>query len=215
MTRKVRAGLLGAFVTALQGGCAIDDAEKCGPAMVYTDAHVCVCVENAIEVPGGCEPCPDGDVVDETNQVCACPTGQLRDGDGVCEEVAGLGDACNGVDLTCQDAVYGFCAVGDDATTGYCTRTCVDDSDCELDYTCAVWEAEPYCRTFTGVGQACESSDDCAGNDAAFCETFQSHSCQIQGCTVGVDECPRGNSCCDLSGFGLGTLCTPPDSCPT
>jgi len=215
MTEKILAGLLGAFVAGAQGGCALDDADKCGPHMEFSDSQVCTCVENAVEVTGGCEPCAPGDVVDEMNQACVCPAGQTRDGGGTCREVAGLGDPCNGDDLTCDDPLFNRCAVAVDATTGYCTSSCVDDSGCEAAYTCAVWEDEPYCRTFTGVGQACESSDDCAGNDAGFCETLQSHTCQIATCTVGIDECPRDNICCDLSSYGLGTLCSSPEDCPT
>jgi hypothetical protein len=127
----------------------------------------------------------------------------------VCAALPGLGDSCDG-DHPCIDATYDMCA---ETSIGAftCTRGCATDDDCPGAYTCADWEAEPYCREFTGVGTACTTSDDCAGLDADFC--IQGY-CVIDGCTVGVDECPRGMACCDLSAYGIGTLCIPPESCP-
>jgi hypothetical protein len=33
------------------------------------------------------------------------------------------------------------------------------------------------------------------------------HTCIVAGCSLSANECPRGTMCCDLSQFGLGTLC--------
>jgi hypothetical protein len=33
------------------------------------------------------------------------------------------------------------------------------------------------------------------------------HTCIVAGCSLTANECPRGTMCCDLSRFGLGTLC--------
>jgi hypothetical protein len=123
--------------------------------------------------------------------------------------VPGLGDDCD-ADHACTDAVYDTCA---ETSTGSftCTRACVTDDDCPAAYTCADWEPEPYCRVFTGVGVACDGPADCAGFDADLCGEG---TCAVDGCTVGIDECPRGTECCDLSQYGVGTVCVPLGACP-
>jgi hypothetical protein len=215
MNRQTVFSVFGAAVAAL-GGCAVDEADQCGPSMVYSDElHACLCVDSAIEVAGGCQLCADSEVVDRANNQCVCPEGQVRADGGVCQEVAGLGDECNGTDLPCDDTVYPLCAMPAGAATGFCTKPCAEDAECEDAYTCADWEEEPYCRSYSGVGQSCESDDDCAGTDAATCDTFQSHTCLVAGCSLELDDCPRGTGCCDLSAFGAGTLCISPEACPS
>ena len=59
----------------------------------------------------------------------------------------------------------------------------------------------------TGEGQPCVSDADCAGFDASFCELFVSHTCLVRGCSVAPDSCSSGRECCDLTAFGLPTLC--------
>lgn len=99
-------------------------------------------------------------------------------------------------------AVDGVCT----CAAGSCNKRCASNADCGAAYTCATWDAEPTCRTFEGVGDACTSAADCTG-DANFCDTFQTHSCGIAGCSLTANDCPRGTMCCDFSSFGLGTLC--------
>jgi len=48
--------------------------------------------------------------------------------------------------------------------------------------------------------------------DATLRDTYQSHTCLIRGCSRSAQPCPRGSMCCDLSVYGLGTLCAP--ACP-
>jgi hypothetical protein len=214
MDRRTFVSVLGAAVAAL-GGCAVDEADQCGPNMDYSDElRVCLCVDNAIEVAGGCEVCGESEVVDRANNRCVCPEGQVGIEGGMCQAIAGLGDECNDTDLACEDTVYSLCAMPGGAGTGYCTKPCMEDAECDDAYTCADWEEEPYCRSYTGLGQSCESSDDCAGTDATVCDTFQSHTCLVGGCSLELDDCPRGTGCCDLSAYGAGTLCISPESCP-
>ncbi|MCE9573824.1 MAG: hypothetical protein K8W52_11780 [Deltaproteobacteria bacterium] len=164
----------------------------------------CVCAPNAIAVPGGCQACAEDEVVSD-NQ-CVCPAGEVKNDVGVCARVPGLGDPCDPSGNTCTDAVYNYCAATS-ATTGTCTNRCTSDTDCGTTGTCADWEAEPYCRTFSGVGKSCTQQSDCAGLDASSCDTVLSHTCIVAGCTVTGNECPRNQICCDYTSYGFGLLC--------
>ncbi len=188
-------------------GCHVDTEQACGPAMRY-DAELfgCVCTDDAIQTEGGCEPCAPDEI--PVAGACACPAGEAKDGNNVCVAVPGLGDSCD-ASRPCTDAVYNLCAGPEGNTT--CTRLCAVDEDCTDTYVCADWEPTPSCRTYTGVLASCAVSADCAGYDADTC--LQGY-CLVTGCTVGVEDCPRGMECCDLSAFALGTACVPPGVCP-
>jgi hypothetical protein len=174
------------------------------------EREICLCAQNAIASTNGCTPCADDEVV--TGTTCGCPAGTAKNDTNVCAVVAGLGDACE--DHTqCADSTYSFCAPMTAGTTaGTCTKMCASDDDCGGAYTCATWEAQPYCRQFSGVGATCAAQEDCAGLDAQACDTFQTHTCMIAGCSLDDGDCPRGMECCDLSAFGAGTICMP--GCP-
>jgi hypothetical protein len=200
---------LAATLATTSTGCLDSFLEPaCGSYMYYDpEVAACLCDDNAIPVPLGCQPCAADEVVVGTQ--CACPPGQTKDAADLCVAVPGLGDTCDETH-PCTDAVYDTCAeTSVDAYT--CTHACGIDDDCPAAYTCADWESAPYCREFTGVGNACAGPADCAGLDADFCAQGL---CVVDGCTVGVEECPRGMACCDLSEFGIGTLCIPPEYCP-
>jgi hypothetical protein len=187
------------------GGCLYDPDHRCGPAMTFVDAaKTCVCDSNAVAVTGGCKVCASDEV--PVAGKCGCAAGQTKNADNVCAAVTGLGDACDTATQPCTNPQYSYCAVKAAGTAGTCTKTCGSDTDCDSSYTCADWEAQPYCRTFEGVGDSCASSADCT-KDAQFCDTFQTHTCVIQGCSLTDQDCPRNSLCCDFSGFGLGTLC--------
>jgi hypothetical protein len=193
------------LVTA--GGCVYDTSERCGPAMeLDATLDVCVCAPNAVVTGLGCTACTVDEVV--VNGACGCAPGSTKNSDNVCARVAGLGDSCDSA-TPCTDAKYSFCAptTGGVATSNTCTQACSSDADCDSAYTCATWETQPYCREFEGVGKTCSSAADCAGTDAMFCDTFQSHTCIVNGCSLSANECPKGTMCCDFSSFGLGTLC--------
>jgi hypothetical protein len=167
-------------------------------------AKSCVCDSDAVAVPGGCQRCAADEVPQGTK--CGCAAGKTKSADNVCVTIAGLGDPCDTTGAPCTDATYSYCDVRGAATTGTCTKLCAGNTDCGAAYTCATWEAQPYCRTFEGLGASCASSADCVG-DAKFCDTFQTHSCVVSGCSLTANDCPRGLLCCDFSGFGLGNLC--------
>jgi hypothetical protein len=197
--------LIAALIGPLLEACVYDPDRRCGPAMTYLAAtETCVCNSNAVPVPGGCRACAADEVT--SGGKCACPAGQTKNTQGVCATVAGLGDPCDTQSAPCTDATYSFCATKGSGTSGTCTRTCTGNADCEAAYTCATWDAHPYCRTFAGLGDRCASPADCTG-DAAYCDTFQSHTCIVSGCSLTTNDCPRDQTCCDFSGFGLGNLC--------
>jgi hypothetical protein len=85
-----------------------------------------------------------------------------------------------------------------------------DAAPCGGDAGCADASTLP-----TGLGASCSSSADCAAYEATYCESFQSHTCQVEGCTLEPDDCYPGSICCDLTAFGMPTLCVPEGQCPT
>ena len=191
------------FAIAAIGGCVYDANNLCGPHMTYDTAlDACLCADNAIVDGLRCTPCAADQVV--IAGACGCAAGSAENADGVCERITGLGDACASAS-DCTNPAYAYCAPGVAGPT--CTSTCTDDTGCADAYTCATWEPQPYCREFVGLGASCTSSADCAGTDATFCDTYQSHTCIVGGCSVDESACPRGTLCCDFSQYGFGTLC--------
>jgi hypothetical protein len=69
-------------------------------------------------------------------------------------------------------------------------------------------------RAPSGQGEACETSADCEGKEASYCETISGHVCLVPDCEVGGSDCSPDWTCCDLTGVGLPTLCVPEGSCP-
>lgn len=206
-SRRLPAALLvvSALIGPIVGACLYDSGRRCGPAMQFVEAaDACVCDSDAVPVAGGCQRCAADEVA--AGGKCACPPGQTKNAQGVCATVAGLGDACDTASTPCTDPTYSYCATKGSATAGTCTKSCTSNADCDAAYTCATWEAHPYCRTFAGLGDTCGSSADCTG-DATYCDTFQSHTCIVQGCSLTDNDCPRDQMCCDFSNYGLGTLC--------
>jgi hypothetical protein len=189
-------------------GCLYDPDRACGANMLFNpERQICVCNDTAIPVAGGCQPCAADEVV--VGGACACPDGQTKNQDNVCATVAGLGDPC-AAETGCNDATYSVCAPSTaGSSAGTCTKGCASDADCDGAYTCATWEAAPYCRKFAGAGASCSAQADCAGGDAEFCETYMSHTCFVANCTLGVNDCPRDTQCCDFSPYGLPNLCSP------
>lgn len=199
------AAVLLALIGSIAGACVYDPGRRCGPAMTYlAAAEICVCDSDAVPVTGGCKRCAADEVV--SGGTCACPPGETKNAQGACATVAGLGEACDTASSPCTDATYSYCATRGSATAGTCTRPCGSNADCDAAYTCATWEATPYCRTFDGLGDSCTSSADCTG-DARYCDTVQTHGCVVSGCSLTDNDCPRGQTCCDFSVYGLGTLC--------
>jgi hypothetical protein len=203
--RRAALFLTAALIGSITGACLYDPDQRCGPLMSFSEAaQVCVCDGNAIAVAGGCQRCADDEVA--SGGKCACPDGSTKNADNLCVMVTGLGDACDTVTAPCNDATYSRCAVRDSGTAGTCTKSCASNNDCDAAYTCATWEADPYCRTFEGFGDSCAGPADCTG-DAKYCDSFVSHRCLVNDCSLTANDCPRGTMCCDFSGYGIGNLC--------
>jgi hypothetical protein len=191
------------LVLVAAAGCVYDASDRCGPNMIFVaKLEACLCADNAIVEDLGCKACEPDEVV--IAGACGCAPGSAKSADDVCERIAGLGDACASAG-DCTNPAYAYCAPGVAGST--CTSTCDDDAGCGDAYTCATWEPQPYCRQFVGLGMSCTSSADCAATDATFCDTYQSHTCIVAGCSLDNGACPRGTMCCDFSQYGFGTLC--------
>ena len=197
-------------LAALQGCFYYDENDRCGPHMIYSqDAHLCLCDAQSAPVPGGCSPCAKDHV--PMGGMCVCPPSTQENAAGACEAVAGQGDACS-AEHPCKDAVYSHCAIPDGASEGTCTNTCTKDDDCDVAYTCADWEPEPYCKLFDGVGTTCTMpgpSDPVCMPAADYCFMGQ---CFVRGCTVtdghALDSCPKDRKCCDVVFLALPGVTT-------
>jgi hypothetical protein len=203
------------LIAAFQG-CIFDADDRCGEGQViYGDDVRCVCAEGATWTEEGCVPCGENEVPDATG--CTCESGFVRPTpDAACEPVPGLGDDCDTESVPCTEPDYPYCQVVS-GTAGYCTASdCTTSSDCPAGYACETSGSPRFCkRPPVGAGESCESSADCAGTEATFCETFTTHQCLVEGCSLAPDDCFEGNTCCDLSQFGLPTVCVPEGTCPS
>ena len=213
--RRHRLWLGVVWLAALAGlplqGCLYDPDQPCDEGMVlYGDGLRCVCAEGLVYTPTGCVACGDHEVA--TPGGCVCEDGYSKPtADAACQETpSGLGVSCNPAAPACAPE-YAHCEPS--AGGGYCTTAgCTSSDECEGGYAC---NAESICeRPPLGLGQACETPDDCAGTEATFCDSFMTHSCQVQGCSLSSDDCFSGFECCDLSAFGLPEpLCVPEGAC--
>lgn len=239
----MRGGLIvrvSAAATLWAAACVYDAGQRCDGNQTEIDDDRCICQEGFVAQAGGCvacaehevaragacvcapgygrstsgpcEACPPGEV--QVDQACACPPGAERDPITASCAQSGLGAACT-ADPDCIDASYPTCRL--DAAPGYCTRQdCATDADCGEPFACDASGTPSYCRRPPlGQGAACTSSDDCAGTEATYCDTFASNLCLVEGCTPGGSDCFIGWSCCDLSSLGLNRqLCVTAGSCP-
>jgi hypothetical protein len=208
--------LVAVLLGGLAPGCLYDANNRCPLGYLYDPAlKGCLCPPGSVADAGSCQAC--GVNEEAVGVMCVCKHGATRNSSGVCEVIsAGPGAECDPAASTCT-VPSAFCQASSDGK-GYCTsKGCSSHADCETGWTCATWEAEPFCRRpFTGIGKTCASTADCAGLDASFCEAFSSKSCMVAGCGLSPDTCGVGLACCDLAKLGLAvTLCLPPGSCPT
>ena len=208
-----------ALLGLVAGACVYDSDDRCGPHQVLYNDQRCVCEPGAALTPTGCVLCVENEVPGTSGAGCECAPGFSRPAAGMaCEAVpAGLGTACSTAApiVPCSDPVYSHCEA-DASGAGYCTSTgCTSPADCTGGYACNTSGATSFCqRPPVGLGKACTTPDDCAGTEATFCDTFQTHSCQVQGCSLAPNNCFSGFECCDLSAFGLPQpLCIPQGAC--
>lgn len=204
--------LVGLGILIVGPSCLLDADLECGPNQILDDHNVCVCAPNAVvstDEPLRCLSCPAGEF--PVAGRCDCPSGFGRNSLGACVAIPpGLGASCVNA-MSCTKSPYLHCAAV--ASGGYCTSTgCATDSDCILDYRCDVSASSPFCRRAPrGQGTPCQSSAECASTDAKLCLPTQNY-CVVQGCSIGGNDCPGKNLCCDLSPYGLSTVCL--EKCP-
>jgi hypothetical protein len=205
------AATLATLIGFAVGACTFDPDERCSSHQtIYGDNNRCVCEEGAVLTAAGCVPCGEHEV--PGNGECVCESGYTRALDGVACEPApeALGTACS-ADKPCTDATFSHCQSTADQT-GYCTNIgCTSSSECSGGYACDTSAQPSVCkRPPTGLGKSCATESDCAGGEASFCDTVQSHSCLVANCSLDPDDCFEGWTCTDLSMFGMPIpLCLP------
>lgn len=191
-------------------GCLYDSDKPCDDGQVYDRQNMrCVCPPSSVYSANGCVACKEHELASPAG--CVCEQGYAKSTpDAACAPVPqGLGASCDPAASACA-APYDHCEPA--ATAGYCTSACTSNDQCTGGYAC---NAQSICqRPPVGLGQSCASPDDCAGTEATYCDTFQTHACQVQGCQLDPNDCFAGFECCDLSAFGLAQpLCVPQGLC--
>jgi hypothetical protein len=208
------AAALFAFLGAIPSACVYDASDRCGPNQVMYEDLRCVCDAHSAPTATGCELCGADEVPSAAG--CACKDGYARpDAAGECKPVPmGLGATCDLAAPNC-DAEFSHCEAGADGS-GYCTSTgCTSADDCTGGYACDATVTPSVCRRPpVGLGKSCASAADCAGTEATYCDTFQTQSCQVEGCSLAPNNCFSGFECCDLSAFHVPQpLCVPQGAC--
>jgi hypothetical protein len=213
--RKYRPAVaLFALLGALPSACVYDSSDRCGPNEVMYEDLRCVCDAFSAATATGCERCEADEVPGAMG--CECKPGYTKpDAESACAPAPmGLGAACDAT-TACEDPEFNHCEAGADGK-GYCTKTdCASPEDCSGGFACDAAVTPSVCRRPPlGLAMSCTSDADCAGTEATYCDTFQSHSCLVQGCSVTPDNCFTGWDCCDLSAFGVPQpICIPEGAC--
>jgi hypothetical protein len=210
------AAALFALLGAVPSACTYDPSDRCGPHQLMYGDLLCVCDAHSATTATGCTPCGTDEVSGPVG--CTCKAGYSKpEGGGACEPTpTGLGTACD-VGVGCADATFDHCEPVADGK-GYCTETaCSSSADCTGGYACDTAVTPSVCRRPPlGLAMSCSADADCAGTEATYCDTFQSHSCLVQGCSLAPDNCFSGWECCDLSLYGIAQpLCIPQGACST
>jgi hypothetical protein len=190
--------------------CLVDLDDRCGKNEHYDAAlGICACDAEYALIGSKCEACAEHEVGSPDG--CVCAAGFVRpQPDAVCQALAGLGQDCQ-ADADCGDEDYGYCRLETGSDAGYCTaRDCDGSVGCPGDYSCNTRQSPSFCEhPPSGLGQACSSSDDCAGNTASYCETVVAKSCVVSECAPDPSKCYGDWVCCDI-GLLSQSLCVPP-----
>lgn len=200
-------------------GCVYDSDQRCGEGQVLETegSETCICAPGYATTPTGCVRCGQHETAGATGCVCEAGYSRASETAPCTATPAGLGTACDATSNPCMDATYNFCHATS-GTAGYCTvQNCTSETGCSGGYVCDLAASPSYCRRPpVGAGTPCESDANCAGTEATYCDTSQSHSCVVQGCTLAPDNCFTGTECCDLSIYGItAPLCVPAGACST
>lgn len=203
------------IVSSAAPSCVYEADDACGPHQVLDTVYLrCVCAEGFAFTPEGCVACAENELPGA--QGCSCVEGFARPRpESPCEPVpAGIGEPC-GDASPCTDPTHAYCAQSLDGS-GYCTKTgCSGSDDCEAGYACDSSVAPSFCRRPpVGQGQPCTSSEDCAGTEATYCDSFNSRSCLVEGCSLSANDCFAGWVCCDLSRFNVPQPICLQGACP-
>jgi hypothetical protein len=206
--------VLAAIAAIAASGCLYDADDRCGSnQIVYQDVR-CVCAEGSAWTADGCVACAENEQPSANGCECIAGFGRATP-DSACEAApSGLGVACDSASA-CTDSVYDHCQLAG-GTSGYCTNSgCTSSDQCQGGYACDTRSATPFCRRPpVGLGQPCESAADCAGTEATWCETFMTHQCIVQGCSLADQDCFGDQQCCDFSQFGVpAPVCVPAGGC--
>ncbi|HEY3498591.1 MAG TPA: hypothetical protein VGK73_28065 [Polyangiaceae bacterium] len=196
-------------------GCLYDPDDRCDDGMVFSEElQLCICPVGSAFTPDGCVACGEHELPGATG--CECEPGFTRPATGgACQEApeipAGLGEPCDPAAPACTSP-FDHCEPA--PAGGYCTSTgCASNDDCQGGYVCNTVSSACQ-KPPVGLGQACTTDADCAGNEATYCDAFVSHACQVQGCNPDADNCFAGFECCDLSAFAVPQpLCIPQGAC--
>lgn len=208
---RLRSWLLAPFVLALPG-CLVDKG-RCGPHQESNVAGNCVCVSGFVPDDSlVCRPCGENELSIANN--CACNTGFARDPvTMLCsQQTLGVGQPCT----RNEDCLASAPTCHDPADQDpYCTTTgCTDDGQCPGSYACDTSATPTRClRPPIGQFDACASQADCAGKQASYCEETTAKVCLVPNCKSD-DDCFAGLECCDLTRFGIPSLCIAEGSCP-
>ena len=203
---------LGALVPS---ACVYDADDRCSPGQVLVSDSACGCAPGSAFTPQGCVPCAENEVAGANG--CACAEGLSRPTpDAACQAPPQeLGVACDVQSAPCTSGQYDHCQLVS-GSSGYCTSTgCASSAECAGGYACDTTASPPFCRRPPlGMGKACEAPAGCAGTEATWCDTFMSHTCLVQGCSVAAQDCFEGLKCCDFRQFGVPEpLCVPQGGC--
>jgi hypothetical protein len=187
----VRSAVVGLVLGASVVGCLVDPDAPCGDQFSKVSDGACACPAGTIVVAGACAPC--GEHERSEGNLCVCESGYARI--AASSECAPAGST-DPIEAAPEDA------------TG-----CASSADCAAGSLCDVDGSHECVAAPSGFGMACSVAADCAGTEATFCDSFASHTCQVQGCAELGGVCPGDMICCSYAILSA-SLCIPIDHAP-
>jgi hypothetical protein len=202
---------LGCVVLAFAVSRCIAEDGACSEHQVTSgdETYTCKCADGYVldtDSGYGCVACKKNET--SSAGACVCKEGYSRpDEKSPCEKTEGsvLGSECS-AEQSCT-APNPYCA--ETQSPAYCTtQDCSENDDCPSMWRCDKAGDVAFCKKPpTGLGDSCDTSADCAGNEAGFCETFMTRTCIINKCASQPSVCPSQLVCCDLTALIGEALC--------